>query len=522
MHSSLTDLLLQGRVFFVIQKIRPEIFTGGLKMVLPKLNQVKEIVKDYSLIPLCKEIYSDVKTPIQVLKSLKEICDRTFLFESVEGGEKWGRYSFLGVDPEFSVSCNNGEILKTDYRNGVMKNSFNSNDPKKYLRSLMKNYKSATFEYLPRFTGGLAGYISYDFIKYTEPSLSLNSINDAGHNDFELMFFDKIIVFDHLRQKILVIVNIPVDDIEMNYQKGVYEIEKLIGIIMGEKSAKTYESVLLSDFREQFSKEEFCQKVLKVKKHIFEGDIFQAVISNRLTADFKGDLLSTYRVLRTINPSPYMFYISFSDLQIAGASPETLIRLTGKTLETFPIAGTRPRGETAEQEDEIIEDLLSDEKELAEHTMLVDLGRNDLGKISRFGSVKVSDYKRILKFSHVIHLGSHVTGTLRKEFDLFDAIGAVLPAGTLSGAPKKRACEIIDEMENSKRGIYGGAIGYMDLNGNMDFCIAIRMAVKKDNKVYVQSGAGIVADSVPEKEYEECIHKSKAVISAIQKSGEVM
>jgi len=491
-------------------------------MILPSLEKAKEIKNDYLLIPLCKEIYSDVKTPIQVLKNLKEICERTFLFESVEGGEKWGRYSFLGVDPEFSVTCNNGEITKTHLRGKVKVTTSHSNDPKQYLRKLMNEYKSAIFDYLPRFSGGLAGFISYDFVKYSEPTLSLSGRNDVDHNDFELMFFDKIIVFDHLRQKILVIVNILTSDIEKNYHAGILEIDRLIGIILGENHGKKYESVLLSAFKEQFNKDEFCEKVLKVKKHIFEGDIFQAVISNRLTAEFRGDLISSYRVLRTINPSPYMFYISFSDLQIAGASPETLIRLTGEKLETFPIAGTRPRGETAKQEEKIVEELLSDQKELAEHTMLVDLGRNDLGKISRFGSVKVSAYKQILKFSHVIHIGSHVTGTIRRDYDLFDAIGAVLPAGTLSGAPKKRACEIIDEMENSKRGIYGGAIGYMDFSGNMDFCIAIRMAVKKGDKIYVQSGAGIVADSIPEKEYEECIHKSRAIISAIQKSGEVM
>lgn len=272
---------------------------------------------------------------------------------------------------------------------------------------------------------------------------------------------------------------------------------------------------MTSPLHAAFSKEEYCRMVTRAKEYIREGDIFQVVLSNRLEADFEGSLLDTYRVLRTINPSPYMFYFSGDDIEAAGASPETLVKLHDGTLYTFPLAGTRPRGKTIEEDDFLEKDLLSDEKECAEHNMLVDLGRNDIGKISEFGSVKVQKYMSIEKFSHVMHIGSTVQGSIREEYDAVSAVDAILPAGTLSGAPKKRACEIIDELENIKRGIYGGAVGYLDFNGNLETCIAIRFAFKKNGKVFSQSGGGIVADSVPENEYEETINKAKAVMQAL-------
>ena len=265
-----------------------------------------------------------------------------------------------------------------------------------------------------------------------------------------------------------------------------------------------------------FSKEEYCSMVEKAKHHIFEGDIFQIVLSNRLEAEYEGSLLNTYRVLRTLNPSPYMFYFSGTDVEVAGASPETLVKLENGVLHTFPLAGTRPRGKTAEEDDRLEKELLADPKELAEHNMLVDLGRNDLGKISRFGTVEVEKYHCIEKYSHVMHIGSTVRGQIREDRDALDAVDAVLPAGTLSGAPKLRACQIINDLENNKRGIYGGAIGYIDFTGNLDTCIAIRIAYKKNGKVFVRSGAGIVADSVPEKEYQECINKAAAVVKALE------
>ena len=277
---------------------------------------------------------------------------------------------------------------------------------------------------------------------------------------------------------------------------------------------------LIGEVTPLFDKETYCEMVEKAKHHIHEGDIFQIVLSNRLSAPFEGSLLNTYRVLRTINPSPYMFYFSGTDVEVAGASPETLVKLENGVLHTFPLAGTRPRGKTDAEDKALEAELLSDEKELAEHNMLVDLGRNDLGKISRFGTVQVEKLHSIERYSHVMHIGSTVRGEIREDCDGLDAIEAVLPAGTLSGAPKIRACQIIGELENNKRGIYGGAIGYIDFTGNMDTCIAIRIAYKKNGKVFVRSGAGIVADSVPEKEYEECINKAKAVVNALKLAEE--
>jgi anthranilate synthase component 1 len=301
----------------------------------------------------------------------------------------------------------------------------------------------------------------------------------------------------------------------------VIQLKEIEALIKGSQLPKSFAGKLKSDFNTIFSKDYYCQMVEKTKDHIVQGDIFQAVISNRAEASFEGDLLPTYRILRTINPSPYMFYLDFSTMQIAGASPETLVSLKNGKLSTFPIAGSCPRGERPEEDEENIKALLKDEKELSEHDMLVDLGRNDLGKISEFGSVKVENYKQVLKFSHISHICSTVTGKMREGLDQLDAITAVLPAGTLSGAPKHRAIEIINELEGQKRGVYGGAVGYIDFSGNLDMCIAIRMAVKKNDKVYISAGAGIVADSMPEKEFVESNNKARAMFVAIEKGQEL-
>ena len=334
------------------------------------------------------------------------------------------------------------------------------------------------------------------------------------------MLFDKIIAFDNLRQKLILIVNMPLDDIEVGYNKAVLELRRLEELIRTGEKKQEPGGRLLGKITPLFDREQFCAMVEKAKHHIREGDIFQIVLSNRLSAPFEGSLLNTYRILRTINPSPYMFYFSGTDVEAAGASPETLVKLQDGVLHTFPLAGTRPRGRTDEEDRLMEEELLTDEKELAEHNMLVDLGRNDLGKISKFGSVQVEKLHFIERFSHVMHIGSTVRGEIREENDALDAVEAVLPAGTLSGAPKIRACQLIGELENNKRGIYGGAVGYIDFTGNMDTCIGIRIAYKKNGKVFVRSGAGIVADSVPEREYEECINKAKAVMNALELAEE--
>lgn len=334
------------------------------------------------------------------------------------------------------------------------------------------------------------------------------------------MLFDKVIAFDHVRQKLILIVNMELKDPEAGYHKAVLELEQLIHLLRTGKKKEEPGGKMLNRPVSFFNKEQFCSMVEKAKQYIQEGDIFQIVLSNYFHAPFQGSLLNTYRLLRTMNPSPYMFYFSGTDVEAAGASPETLVKLENGILHTFPLAGTRPRGNTEKQDKLLEQELLADEKELAEHNMLVDLGRNDLGKISKIGSVQIEEFHAIQRFSHVMHIGSTIRSEIRKEKDALDAIEAVLPAGTLSGAPKIRACQIIRQLENNKRGIYGGAIGYIDFTGNMDTCIAIRIAYKKDGQVYVRSGAGIVADSVPEKEYEECLNKAKASLRALELAQE--
>ena len=316
-------------------------------------------------------------------------------------------------------------------------------------------------------------------------------------------------------------VNMPLEDVEVHYNKAVLELEQMVRLLRtGEKKAEPA-GRLTGPVTPLFDRAAFCRMVEEAKGYIREGDLFQIVLSNRLSAPFTGSLLNTYRMLRTINPSPYMFYFSGTDVEVAGASPETLVKLEDGVLHTFPLAGTRPRGETAAQDQALEAELLDDDKELAEHDMLVDLGRNDLGKVSRFGTVAVEQFHTIQRFSHVMHIGSTIRGELREDRDALDAVAAVLPAGTLSGAPKIRACQRIGQLEGNKRGIYGGAIGYLDFTGNLDTCIAIRIAYQKNGRVFVRSGAGIVADSVPKTEYEECLNKAKAVMRALELAQEV-
>lgn len=484
--------------------------------IMPALAEVKKIASEakYNVLPVSFEMLSDFITPIETMRILKNVSTHCYMLESAQSNETWGRYTFLGFDPKLEITCVNGEM-----KIGNLK--VTTEHPSDYLRQILADYKSPRFDYFPSFTGGLVGYFSYDYLGYSEPGVKCDVEDTENFKDLDLMLFDKVIAFDHLRQKIILIVNMPLADVEVGYNKAVMELKQLAELLRnGEKKNEpggrlTGEVTPLSD------KEQFCNMVEKAKHHIREGDIFQIVLSNRLSAPFEGSLFNTYRVLRTINPSPYMFYFSGTDVEVAGASPETLVKLENGVLHTFPLAGTRPRGKNAEEDIALEKELLADKKELSEHNMLVDLGRNDLGKISRFGTVQVEKLHSIERFSHVMHIGSTVRGEIDEKHDAFDAIEAVLPAGTLSGAPKIRACQLIGELENNKRGIYGGAIGYIDFAGNMDTCIAIRIAYKKNGKVFVRSGAGIVADSVPEKEFEECINKAKASLKALELAQEV-
>ena len=483
--------------------------------IRPTINEAKRLAKGYKTLPLSMEIGLKF-TPLQVLKKLKKISSHCYMLESCEDSENWGRYTFLGYDPKAEITCINYNVTVTD-ADGVMRYQEN---PRPFVQRLLDKHKSPKLSYLPTFTGGLVGYFGYDYIKYSEPSLDLDAQDDGNFKDIDLMLFDKVIAFDNKEQKIILICNMQTDDFEANYASAEKELRIMAEIIKNGEEAEIEKPVLKSEFTSLFSGEEYGGMVEKAKRYIREGDIFQVVLSNRLQADMEGSLFGTYEVLRKLNPSPYMFYFSSDDIEIAGASPETLVKLTNGTLYTYPLAGSRPRGKTIDEDKALEEELLRDPKELSEHNMLVDLGRNDLGKISKFGTVEVEEYHNILKFSHIMHIGSTVKGQIRDDKNAIDAVDAVLPAGTLSGAPKIRAMEIINELENNKRGIYGGAIGYIDFTGNLDTCIAIRIAYKKRGKVYVRSGAGIVADSNPVKEHTECINKAKAVIRALEISGE--
>lgn len=486
----------------------------------PTLEVCKELADEgkYGVVPVSMEIYADRITPIEALKILKNVSRHTYLLESAEADKRWGRYSFLGYDPLLEIKCYNGETqLKT-----AMTTQKTDRDIRECIRDVIRENRSPVLESLPPFTGGLVGYFSYDYIKYSEPGLRLDALDEEGFSDVNLMLFDKVIAFDNYRQKIILIVNAKTDDMETNYHKAKRELEGMRQLLMSGETARETPLKLKSEFKPLFAEKEYCDMVEKGKHYIKEGDIFQVVLSNRLEARMEGSLLDAYRVLRTGNPSPYMFYFSGGDGEIAGASPETLVKLEKNSLYTFPLAGTRRRGENPQEDMELEKELLADEKERAEHNMLVDLGRNDIGKISKIGTVAVEKYMSIERYSHVMHIGSTVRGEIREDKDALDAIDAVLPAGTLSGAPKLRACEIINELENNKRGIYGGAVGYVSFTGNMDTCIAIRLAYSKNGKVFIRSGAGIVADSIPANEYRECIQKAAAVKAAIEEAQEGM
>ena len=491
-------------------------------MFSPSLEEVQEIVEnqEYRRIPISYELYSDIATPIEVLRILKGVSNHTYMLESIEDSQKWGRYTFLGYDPLLEFTCQNGVVkIKGDCDFEKLtedEKTIETDNPREIIRELVVRNKSPKLEYLPPFTGGFVGYFAYDYIKYCEPSLNLDAENQDQFKDIDLMLFDKVIAFDNFKQKIILIKNMKTDDLEANYQKACNDLIEIADLIKNGEKTYIEPLKLKSDFKPVFSREKYCSMVEKAKNYIYEGDIFQVVLSNRIEAEITGSLFDTYRVLRTTNPSPYMFYFSSNDIEIAGASPETLVKLTDNQLYTFPLAGTRPRGKTEKEDLQLEQELLSDEKELAEHNMLVDLGRNDIGRISQIGSVKVDKYLSIERFSHVMHIGSTVSGVLRNDLDSLAAIDSILPAGTLSGAPKIRACEIINELEDNKRGIYGGAIGYVDLSGNIDTCISIRIAFARNNKVFIRSGAGIVADSVPDNEFDECLNKAAAVINALK------
>jgi anthranilate synthase component 1 len=477
---------------------------GRVKSDFLTENEFDILRGKYARIPVFRKFPQNGITSEAAFLRLKNISKQCFMLESA-GDMGNSRYSFIGFEPTGIISSDNTE------------------NPIDAIRDFLSINKSPKIEGLPPFTGGLAGYFSYDFIKFTEPTLHFENKNSETFKDFDLMIFDKIVAFDKHNEEIIIIVNSGEADIEnigkasiMGYEAATHEIDRIYNLITNGESYTPPPLTLKTEFAPRHTKAAFCEIIEKTKNYIKEGDIFQAVLSNRLEAEATGALYEVFRGLKAINPSPYMLYFSSGELEIAGSAPETLISVTDGIAATFPLAGTRPRGKTPEDDKALERELLRDEKELAEHNMLVDLGRNDLGKICEIGTVEVSRYLDILRFSHVMHIGSEVRGKLCSELSAIDAIAAALPAGTLSGAPKIRACEIIEELEECGRGIYGGAVGYLSYTGDADVCIAIRLAFLRGGKLYIRSGAGIVADSNALNEYTECENKLLAVRKVIE------
>jgi len=476
------------------------------------LEQIKKIAAGYPAVPVAREIFADTITPIGLVSLVRKASDKFFLLESLDKEDESGRYSFVGCQPIARIRAKDKKV-QVEIEGSTI--PVDPGQPLEAVRSLLNAYKIPEVTGLPPFTGGFVGYFSYDFIQYCEPSLHFDPAKATDFPDFDLMLFDKVIVFDNFIQKLFLIVNMKTDNLEANYAKAVKELDQLEALVRQPVEPPPFTKAVMGPVTSNQPKELYAENVKKVKEHIRQGDIFQAVYSQCFSADYDQDLFNMYRVLRTTNPSQYMVYLKNEKAEIAGSSPETLIRVQGRTITSMPIAGTRRRGRTLEEDKALEHEMITDPKELAEHNMLVDLARNDVGKVSEFGSVKVHDYLLVKKFSHVMHITSRVTGTLKQDKDAIDTLCAAFPAGTLSGAPKVRACEILDELEPRRRGPYGGGMGYLDFAGNMDICITIRSAVKYGNKVYFQSGSGIVADSKIEDEFMETVNKAAAVKTAL-------
>ncbi len=483
----------------------------------PGLDQFMKLSEKNNLVPVYREIVADLETPVSVYsKIFREGC--SCLLESVEGSAKLSRYSFIAGNPFLELKAYGNDIEITSAGQTIKKKA--SLVP--VLREILDNYKAAEIPGLPRFFGGAVGYIGYDCVRLFE-RLPHQPQDELGLPDAFLIFPESVIVFDHYTSKLKIIINARVNgDAEAAYSQAVEKIEQLSDAIrqnnkesMRQKEANHYGQDKIN-VSSGINRKEFYEKVEKIKSHIYAGDILQAVLSQRFEAETKAPPFEVYRALRSINPSPYMYYLHFDDVQVAGASPEMLVRLEDGVVETRPIAGTRPRGKAPEADHRFEEELINDPKEKAEHVMLVDLGRNDLGRVSKYGSVEVPVFMACDKYSHVMHLVSEVKGILEENKDALDVLVAGFPAGTVSGAPKIRAMEIIDQLEPTKRGLYAGAVGYFSFDGNMDTCITIRTIIFAGGKAYAQAGAGIVADSRPESEYIETFNKAKVMIKALQ------
>ena len=486
-------------------------------MFKPSLEEFKKLAKSGNLIPVYKEILADLDTPVTAYMKIGD-GDYSFLLESVEGGEKWARYCFLGCDPAVVVSSK-GRNITIDENGKRQERKIDSGTPLSAIKEILARYNPVDVPGLPRFSGGAVGFISYDMVRFFE-DLPEDTADDLNVPDSQFIITDTMLVFDNVSQTIKMVSNafIESDDLDEIYEQTIKKIglleEKLKTPL--KISTQANEEVVQPKFESNFEKEKFKGAVNKVKQYILEGDAIQVVLSQRLSFDIKKKAFDIYRALRTVNPSPYMYFLKFGDIEVVGSSPEILVRLEDEKVEVRPIAGTRKRGKNEEEDVVLEKDLLQDEKELAEHIMLVDLGRNDLGRVAKISSVEVNESFTVERYSHVMHIVSNVRGILKEGLDCFDVLEATFPAGTVSGAPKIRAMEIIEEMEPNRRGLYAGAVGYIGFSGNMDTAIAIRTLVVKEQIAYLGVGAGIVADSVPESEFEETMNKGRALLKAVE------
>ncbi len=470
----------------------------------------------FTHVPLERELLADFDTPLSTYYRLARE-PYTYLYESVQGGEKWGRYSIIGLPTKIrlEVHANTVTLLESDQ----IVDQWESDDPLEDIKEFHDQFKTPQVDGLPKFTGGLVGFFGYDTVRYIEPTLAAGQKDsDMDVPDICLMVSDEVVVFDNLAGRLFIVVYVDVTrggDWESGIERLDVITQKLRSPIESRPSILLQHQPNESEFQSMFGQEAYEKAVEKSREYILAGDVFQVVISQRLSAKFTGNPIDLYRALRTLNPSPYMYYLNFDSYHIVGASPEILVRSEEGHVTVRPLAGTRPRGADEEEDQKLIEDLLADEKERAEHVMLVDLGRNDVGRVSKLATVKVSDIMQIERYSHVMHIVSNVEGELDEGMHAIDVLRATLPAGTVSGAPKVRAMEIIDELEPHKRGIYSGAVGYISWDGNLDTAIAIRTAVLIGDQVHVQAGAGLVADSVPTTEWHETMYKARAILRAV-------
>lgn len=487
-------------------------------MFKPSLEEFKKKTKSGNLIPVYKEILADLDTPVSAYMKIRG-GEYSFLLESIEGGEKWARYCFLGCDPSVVV-ITKGRTLTLIENGKREQRQIESGSPLSAVKEILARYQPVHSAGLPRFSGGAVGFVSYDMVRFFE-DLPEQTVDDLDVPDSQFIITDTMLVFDNVSQTIKIVSNAFVegDDLDAVYKNTIQKIsalEEKLKAPLARGSALDEEVEEPLSFESNIEEGNFKQAVKRIKEYILEGDAIQVVLSQRLKFAINCNPFDIYRALRTVNPSPYMYYLEFGELQVVGSSPEVLVRLEDDKVEVRPIAGTRKRGQNEEEDRGLEKDLLQDKKELAEHIMLVDLGRNDLGRVSEISSVVVDEQFTIERYSHVMHIVSNVKGILKKGLDCFDVLAAVFPAGTLSGAPKIRAMEIIDELEPTRRGLYGGAVGYISFSGNMDTAIAIRTLLIKDKAAYLGVGAGIVADSVPQSEFEETMNKGRALLKAIE------